>query len=84
MVSGAALHRLDQLCTLTPLVACISRKMVSVGVYNVKIDLNILHLLATEVEGTFRVNGSTKRMRDLQAAFETPPRVRTDCSFVAL
>ncbi|KAG2756784.1 Rho GTPase activation protein [Suillus brevipes Sb2] len=29
---------------------------------------------ATEVEGTFRVNGSTKRMRDLQAAFETPPR----------
>ncbi|KAF9243454.1 Rho GTPase activation protein [Melanogaster broomeanus] len=29
---------------------------------------------ATEVEGTFRVNGSTKRMRDLQAAFEAPPR----------
>ncbi|KAG2076497.1 Rho GTPase activation protein [Suillus decipiens] len=29
---------------------------------------------ATEVEGTFRVNGSNKRMRDLQAAFETPPR----------
>ncbi|KAG1739174.1 Rho GTPase activation protein [Suillus paluster] len=29
---------------------------------------------ATEIEGTFRVNGSTKRMRDLQAAFETPPR----------
>ncbi|KJA26415.1 hypothetical protein HYPSUDRAFT_133288, partial [Hypholoma sublateritium FD-334 SS-4] len=29
---------------------------------------------ATEVQGTFRVNGSNKRMRDLQAAFETPPR----------
>ncbi|KAI0322114.1 Rho GTPase activation protein [Amylostereum chailletii] len=29
---------------------------------------------ATEVEGTFRVNGSTKRMRELQAIFETPPR----------
>ena len=32
---------------------------------------------ATEVEGTFRVNGSNKRMRELQAAFETPPRVRS-------
>lgn len=32
---------------------------------------------ATEVEGTFRVNGSNKRMRDLQAAFEAPPRVRS-------
>ena len=30
---------------------------------------------ATEVEGTFRVNGSNKRMRELQAAFESPPRV---------
>ncbi|EIW83845.1 Rho GTPase activation protein, partial [Coniophora puteana RWD-64-598 SS2] len=29
---------------------------------------------ATEVQGTFRVSGSTKRMRDLQMAFETPPR----------
>ncbi|KZT67955.1 Rho GTPase activation protein [Daedalea quercina L-15889] len=29
---------------------------------------------ATEVEGTFRVNGSNKRMRELQAAFESPPR----------
>ncbi|CDO72483.1 hypothetical protein BN946_scf184980.g24 [Trametes cinnabarina] len=29
---------------------------------------------ATEVAGTFRVSGSTKRMRELQAAFETPPR----------
>ncbi|KAI0027876.1 Rho GTPase activation protein, partial [Vararia minispora EC-137] len=29
---------------------------------------------ATEVEGTFRVNGSNKRMRELQAIFETPPR----------
>jgi hypothetical protein len=32
-------------------------------------------MLATEVPGTFRVNGSNKRMRDLQAAFEAPPRV---------
>ncbi|KAL0953190.1 hypothetical protein HGRIS_004444 [Hohenbuehelia grisea] len=29
---------------------------------------------ATEVEGTFRVNGSAKRMRELQAKFENPPR----------
>ncbi|KAF5341803.1 hypothetical protein D9611_001481 [Ephemerocybe angulata] len=29
---------------------------------------------ATEVPGTFRVNGSNRRMRELQAAFETPPR----------
>ncbi|KAH9167838.1 Rho GTPase activation protein [Lactarius sanguifluus] len=29
---------------------------------------------ATEIEGTFRVNGSNKRMRELQAIFETPPR----------
>ncbi len=35
---------------------------------------------ATEVEGTFRVNGSNKRMRELQAAFETPPRVRANSS----
>lgn len=31
--------------------------------------------VATEVEGTFRVNGSTKRMRELQAAFQSPPDV---------
>ncbi|GLB40328.1 putative GTPase-activator protein for Rho-like GTPases [Lyophyllum shimeji] len=29
---------------------------------------------ATEVPGTFRVSGSNKRMRELQAKFETPPR----------
>lgn len=28
---------------------------------------------ATEVEGTFRVNGSNKRMRELQSTFESPP-----------
>jgi len=33
---------------------------------------------ATEVEGTFRVNGSNKRMRDLQAIFEAPPRYGKD------
>ena len=32
---------------------------------------------ATEVPGTFRVNGSSRRMRDLQAEFERPPRVCT-------
>ncbi|KAH7341930.1 Rho GTPase activation protein [Rhizoctonia solani] len=29
---------------------------------------------ATEVEGVFRINGSNKRMRDLQSIFESPPR----------
>ncbi|KAF5359605.1 hypothetical protein D9756_003102 [Leucocoprinus leucothites] len=29
---------------------------------------------ATEVPGTFRVNGSNKRMRELQQQFETPPK----------
>jgi len=29
---------------------------------------------ATEVPGTFRVSGSNKRMRELQAKFESPPR----------
>ncbi|KAI5122935.1 hypothetical protein M0805_007613 [Coniferiporia weirii] len=29
---------------------------------------------ATEVEGTFRVSGSNKRMRELQALFEDPPK----------
>jgi len=39
-----------------------------------------LHLKeqATEVEGTFRVNGSNRRMRELQAKFETPPRYGKD------
>ena len=36
---------------------------------------------ATEVPGTFRVNGSNKRMRELQQAFETPPRVRANPPF---
>lgn len=30
---------------------------------------------ATEVEGAFRVSGSAKRMRELQAIFDTGPRV---------
>ena len=29
----------------------------------------------TEVEGTFRVSGSSKRMSELQAIFEAPPKV---------
>ncbi|KAG6862502.1 hypothetical protein C0995_000050 [Termitomyces sp. Mi166 len=32
-----------------------------------------LKLNATEVPGTFRVNGSNRRTRDLQTIFETPP-----------
>jgi len=31
---------------------------------------------ATEVPGIFSVSGSNRRMRDLQAAFESPPDVR--------
>ena len=31
---------------------------------------------ATEVEGTFRISGSAKRMRELQAVFDTDPKVR--------
>lgn len=30
---------------------------------------------ATMVEGTFRVSGSAKRMRDLQLLFDTGPKV---------
>lgn len=30
--------------------------------------------IGTEVEGIFRINGSAKRMRELQTIFETPPR----------
>ncbi|KZT29820.1 Rho GTPase activation protein [Neolentinus lepideus HHB14362 ss-1] len=37
---------------------------------------------ATEVEGTFRVNGSNKRMRELQAIFETPPRYGKNLDWV--
>jgi len=29
---------------------------------------------ATEIAGTFRISGSSRRMRDLQALFEAPPR----------
>ena len=37
--------------------------------------LKILHF-SDNAYFTFRVNGSNKRMRELQAAFEAPPRVR--------
>lgn len=30
----------------------------------------------TEVEGAFRISGSTKRMRELQTLFDTGPKVR--------
>jgi hypothetical protein len=39
-------------------------------------SLQLTFFIATEVTGIFRVNGSARRMRELQAAFETPPRVR--------
>ena len=35
----------------------------------------ICYLVGTEVEGTFRVSGSSKRMSELQTIFETPPKV---------
>jgi hypothetical protein len=38
---------------------------------------------ATEIEGTFRVNGANRRMRELQAIFETPPRVRASPLFLS-
>lgn len=33
---------------------------------------------ATEVQGTFRVSGSNRRMRELQTLFDTPPRYGKD------
>ncbi|CAE6537889.1 unnamed protein product [Rhizoctonia solani] len=36
---------------------------------------------ATEVEGVFRINGSNKRMRDLQSIFESPPRYGKDLNW---
>ena len=47
-----------------------------VGLHDVGIADGLPNSSATEIEGTFRVNGSNKRMRELQAIFETPPRVR--------
>ena len=31
---------------------------------------------ATDVEGTFRISGSAKRVRELQTLFDTGPKVR--------
>lgn len=45
---------------------------------------------ATEVEGTFRISGSAKRMRELQTIFDSGPKVKTieggsaDCSTDAM
>ncbi|KAG8741389.1 hypothetical protein FRC10_002909 [Ceratobasidium sp. 414] len=36
---------------------------------------------ATEVEGVFRINGSNRRMRDLQTLFESPPRYGKDLNW---
>ena len=61
------------------------QRVISEGEWCVRLmALRLEHVIeggaATEVEGTFRVNGSNKRMRELQAAFETPPRVRPNSS----
>ncbi|KAI6108022.1 Rho GTPase activation protein [Pisolithus sp. B1] len=75
-----------------PLKESLKRASVQISTANANGDLYVwgyipvvvakcgLHLKesATEVEGTFRVNGSAKRMRDLQAAFEKPPRFGKD------
>lgn len=75
-----------------PLKESLKRASVQISTANANGDLYVwgyipvvvakcgLHLkeTATEVEGTFRVNGSAKRMRDLQAAFEKPPRFGKD------
>lgn len=36
---------------------------------------------ATEIKGTFRINGSNRRMRDLQERFESPPRYGKDLNW---
>ncbi|QRW04146.1 Rho-GTPase-activating protein [Ceratobasidium sp. AG-Ba] len=36
---------------------------------------------ATEVEGVFRINGSNRRMRELQTLFESPPRYGKDLNW---
>lgn len=54
---------------------CISRNKARLVVTDFFVFLDLI--IATEIEGTFRVNGSNKRMRELQAKFESPPRVVT-------
>lgn len=58
-----------------PKAVCISKRMVRIPHAFLTFFLFLTVSVATEIPGTFRVNGSNKRMRDLQAAFETPPRV---------
>lgn len=42
-----------------------------------------LHLkeTATEIEGTFRISGSAKRMKELQTVFESPPKVNNSTAY---
>ncbi|KIK15243.1 hypothetical protein PISMIDRAFT_641217 [Pisolithus microcarpus 441] len=42
------------------------------------LHISLLHINSHRMEGTFHVNGSAKRMGDLQAAFEKPPRFGKD------
>ncbi|KAG9119823.1 hypothetical protein FRC07_004953 [Ceratobasidium sp. 392] len=42
---------------------------------------NLIPSPATEVEGVFRINGSNRRMRDLQTLFESPPRYGKDLNW---
>jgi hypothetical protein len=65
----------------SPAAGCISRRTVCSGLS--RLQTLLIFPIATEIEGTFRVNGSTKRMRDLQAVFETPPRASLTCSATA-
>lgn len=53
---------------------CTSRRTVLPLHASAVADLSTI--TATEVPGTFRVPGSNRRTRDLQAVFEKPPRVR--------
>lgn len=71
-----------------PLRQCLQYASVQISTANSKGDLYVWGYIpvvvakcglflkenATEVPGTFRVNGSAKRMRDLQALFEEPPK----------
>lgn len=38
-------------------------------------SIELRNVTATEVPGTFRVNGSSRRTRELQTIFERPPDV---------
>lgn len=63
---------------------CVAIRVVREAVLTQPLSGLYLKEAATEMEGTFRVNGSNRRMRELQAAFEAPPRVSAQRRFSAL